>query len=264
MPIINKNFDNGNPFDFGRTSADYAKYRDVYPPEFYNRLAELKIGVGGQKILDLGTGTGVLPRNMYRFGGQWIGTDISENQIQYAKELSQRAGMEIEYLVSASEALDFPAESFDVVTACQCFMYFDKKIIVPKIHKWLKTNGHLAVLFMAWLPDESAIAAKSEELVLKYNPDWTGAHWQRRTVVEPDWANGFFSLANAVAFDVPVRFTRESWHGRIKSCRGIGASSLTETEIANWEKEHLAYLQTVPEQFDILHYVTILDLKKLN
>ena len=140
MQITNKNFDNGNPFDFGRTSADYAKYRDVYPPEFYNRLAELKIGVGGQKILDLGTGTGVLPRNMYRFGGQWIGTDISENQIQYAKELSRKTGMEIEYQVSASEALDFPAESFDVVTACQCFMYFDKKIIVSKIHKWLKTK----------------------------------------------------------------------------------------------------------------------------
>jgi len=70
MQIINKEFDNGNPFDFGRTSADYAKYRDIYPPEFYNRLVELKIGVGWQRILDLGTGTGVLPRNMYRFGGR--------------------------------------------------------------------------------------------------------------------------------------------------------------------------------------------------
>jgi len=26
------------------------------------------------------TGTGVLPRNMYRFGAAWTGTDISENQ----------------------------------------------------------------------------------------------------------------------------------------------------------------------------------------
>jgi 2-polyprenyl-3-methyl-5-hydroxy-6-metoxy-1,4-benzoquinol methylase len=161
MHIIDKNFDNGNPFDFGRTSADYAKFRDVYPQEFYNKLAELKIGVNGQKILDLGTGTGVLPRNMYKFGGEWIGTDISENQIRYAEKLSREAGMKIDYQVSASEALNFPEKSFDVVTACQCFMYFDKKIIVPKIHKWLKTNGHLAVLFMAWLPDESEIATKS-------------------------------------------------------------------------------------------------------
>ena len=108
MQITDKNFDNGNPFDFGRTSADYAKFRDVYPPEFYNKLVELNIGVKGQKILDLGTGTGVLPRNMYKFGGEWIGTDISENQIRYAEKLSRDAGMKIDYQVSASEELDFP------------------------------------------------------------------------------------------------------------------------------------------------------------
>ena len=33
-------------------------------------------------------------------------------------------------------------------------------------------------------------------------------------------------------------------------------------EIAAWEQEHWAYMQTLPEDFDILHYVTILDLEK--
>ena len=27
--------DNGKSFDFGNTSKDYAKYRDIYPKEFY-------------------------------------------------------------------------------------------------------------------------------------------------------------------------------------------------------------------------------------
>lgn len=26
--------DNGQDFDFGKTSAEYAKYRDIYPQEF--------------------------------------------------------------------------------------------------------------------------------------------------------------------------------------------------------------------------------------
>ena len=44
------------------------------------------------------------------------------------------------------------------ITACQCFMYFDKDILLPKIYRMLKTDGHFAVLFMAWLPEESEIA----------------------------------------------------------------------------------------------------------
>lgn len=35
MEIINKNIDHGKAFDWGKTSEDYAKYRDIYPKEFY-------------------------------------------------------------------------------------------------------------------------------------------------------------------------------------------------------------------------------------
>ena len=48
----------------------------------------------------------------------------------------------------------------------------------------------------------------------------------------------------------------------MKSCRGIGASSLPAEKIAEFNKEHWKYLQTVPESFDILHFVTILNLRK--
>ena len=115
---------------------------------------------------------------------------------------------------------------------------------------------------MAWLPEESEIAKASEELVLKYNPSWTGGHMTRYELQEPPWCGNMFQASNMLAYDLPVHFTRESWHGRIKACRGIGASSLSPDEIAAWEQEHWAYMQTLPEDFDILHYVTILDLEK--
>ena len=79
--------------------------------------------MSGQSVLDIGTGTGVIPRNMLRFGAKWTGTDISPEQIEQAKLLSQ--GTDIKYYVSASEELSFPDNSFDVITACQCFWYFD-------------------------------------------------------------------------------------------------------------------------------------------
>lgn len=259
----NNTIDNGAPFDWGRTSEDYAKYRDIYPPTFYAKLAELSIGVKGQRALDLGTGTGVLPRNMYRYGASWTGMDISENQIAYAKKLTEEAGMDISYLVSPAEEADFPDGYFDVITACQCFMYFNKGLLLPKIHKMLKQGGHFCVLFMAWLPEESNIAKASEELVQKYNPSWTGGGMTRYSLEAPYWCGDMFRPAHMLTYDLPVTFTRESWHGRMKACRGIGASTLSKAGIAAWEQEHRAFLQTVPEMFDILHYVSILDLTKM-
>lgn len=49
----------------------------------------------------------------------------------------------------------------------------------------------------------------------------------------------------------------------MKACRGIDAS-LSVEKIAEFEKEHIEYLNTVPENFNIPHYITMLDLKKKN
>lgn len=127
-----ENIDYGKEFDWGKASESYAKYRDIYPVEFYQRIIDLGYCKNGQAVLDLATGTGVLPRNMYKYGGKWTGVDIAENQIKYAKELSK--GLDINYIVSPVEGLEFEENSFDVIAACQCFMYFDKNILIPKIY----------------------------------------------------------------------------------------------------------------------------------
>ena len=260
MEITNSNIDHGKAFDWGKVSKDYGKYRDIYPEEFYKKIVDLGLCSNEQKVLDIGTGTGVIPRNMYKYGAKFIGVDISENQIAEAIELSK--GMDIQYMVSSAEEIDFSNGTFDVVTACQCFMYFDKNIILPKIHNILKDDGHFLILFMAWLPHESEIASKSEELVLKYNPVWTGGGMTRYELKKPKWADPLFEVENAITYGVNVPFTRETWHGRIVACRGIGASSLSNEEKESFSKEHIEYLKTVPETFEIPHYVSILDLKK--
>ena len=83
-------------FDWGKTSEDYAKYRDIYPDEFYQYIVKLGLCKDEQRVLDIGTGTGVLPRNMYGYGAKWTGTDIAENQIEQAKKLADESEMDID------------------------------------------------------------------------------------------------------------------------------------------------------------------------
>ena len=258
--MVDSRIDGGKAFDWGRTSADYAKYRDIYPNEFYGKIVERGLCVNGQNVLDLGTGTGVLPRNMLKFGAKWTGIDIAENQIEQAKKLS--VNTDIEYFCVPVEEADFPDGSFDVITACQCFWYFDHEKTVPKLFKMLKSGGKLLLLYMAWLPHEDVIARASEELVLKYSPNWSGAGETVHPIYIPECYSEKFILVYHEEYPLLVPFTRESWNGRMKACRGVGAS-LSEKEIARWEREHMKLLSEIaPESFQIRHYAAIAELEK--
>lgn len=245
------------PFDWGRASGDYAKYRDIYPAEFFRRVTEMGLCGKGERVLDLGTGTGVLPRGLYAAGAEWVGTDISPEQIEQARRLAAESGMQIEFRACPAEQLDFPAHSFDTVTACQCFWYFDHAVLTPILHRLLKPEGHLLILQMEWLPSEDKIAEASENLVLQYNPKWSGAGETRHPVHIPEALTEQFALTRHEEFALPVHFTRESWHGRMRACRGVGAS-LTPAQIADWERDHRALLEKIaPQEFDILHYAAM-------
>ena len=259
MNISDKNIDGGKVFDWGRASADYARFRDIYPQEFYDKIIKRSLCIRGQSVLDVGTGTGVLPRNMYRYGAKWVGCDISENQIEQARLLSD--SMDIDYYVLPTEQIDFPDNSFDVITACQCFFYFDHEQVMPAFFRMLKPGGRILVLYMAWLPFEDALAGASERLVLQYNPVWSGAGERMHPIHIPACYEENFELVYREEYPLRVPFTRESWNGRIKACRGIGAS-LTEAEIAAWEQEHIALLNEIaPAEFEILHYGAIAELQ---
>ena len=46
-----KHIDNGNDFDFGMVSEDYANYRDIYPDLFYEKILELGLCNEGKHLL---------------------------------------------------------------------------------------------------------------------------------------------------------------------------------------------------------------------
>ena len=253
--------DNGNSFDWGNTSKDYAKYRDIYPNEFYQCILDLGLCKDGQKVLDIGTGTGVLPRNMYQYGAKWIGTDISGNQIEQAKLLSKEQGMDIIFYTCPAEEVTYEENTFDVITICQCIWYLDAKVIVEKFAKMLKPGGKLLILYMGWLPYEDEIAGKSEEIILKHNPNWSSYGDTVRPVFVPDELFTRFDIVLRKEFRVDVSFTREGWHGRMRACRGVGAA-MNETQLKAWDEEHFQMLkENAQERFDVKHYVSIAELQ---
>ena len=83
--------DDGNEFDFGKVSDEYAKYRDIYPKSMYDKLISFGIGKQGQSTPS--AGDGIAPRGTAkakRGAGSHAG---AEHRVQGAA--SPRAGAEL-------------------------------------------------------------------------------------------------------------------------------------------------------------------------
>ena len=115
---------------------------------------------------------------------------------------------------------------------------------------------------MGWLPYEDQVAYKSEEIILKYNPKWTGCGDTVHPVWVPDEYMEYFDLISQEEFRVDIPFSREAWHGRMRACRGVGASMSPE-ELKKWDEEHWEMLMdNTNEEFYIKHYVSIAELER--
>ena len=104
-----------------------------------------------------------------------------------AKNLAKKDDLNINFQVSPAETCPFVNQSFDVITANQCWLYFDKAQIIPEVKRLLKPSGLLVTSHFSWLPRLDDIAKRSEELILKHNPNWTAKDWHGNIPIQFDF-----------------------------------------------------------------------------
>lgn len=57
-----KHIDGGKDFDWGKASCYYAKHRDIYPPEFLNKVFRASISRCSKNVLPKSLPSGTLAR----------------------------------------------------------------------------------------------------------------------------------------------------------------------------------------------------------
>lgn len=116
----------GRTVDFGRTSADYERHRPGFPETFFDRLESQNWIRSGQRALDLGTGTGSLALGFAARGLHAVGLDIAPELLEAARATARARNLTIEFIAGRAEATGREPASFDVVSAGQCWWWFDE------------------------------------------------------------------------------------------------------------------------------------------
>lgn len=230
--------------DFGRTAADYGKYRAGFPNEFYDRLAAMDLLRRGMRTLDLGTGTGTIARGLAARGCESTGLDRSVPLMTEAARLDREAGVEVRYVEAAAEETGFPPQSFDMVIAGQCWHWFDRRRAAAEARRILRPGGRLVIAHFDWIPLAGNLADSTEKLIVKHNPKWAlfGG-----VGMYPQWlagmSTGGFHHLETFSFDLDVPYSHEAWRGRIRASAGVGGS-LPQQDVERFDSE----LKTLLEQ----------------
>lgn len=240
---------------WGAASQAYAAFRSGPPASWYGALAAHGVYRPGQRLLDLGTGPGFVAMELARAGLSAAGIDPDAGQIETAERLARERGLAVDFRVAPAEELPFEAGRFDLATACQCWLYFDQRSVVEQLRRVLAPGGLLVTGHHSWLPREDELARRTEELVLRHNPDWSAADWSGNVPLRPAWAEGLVEWRGCFVYDEAVPFTRASWRGRMRACRGVGAT-LSPGEVERFDAELAALLESlVPDEFTVRHRV---------
>jgi SAM-dependent methyltransferase len=231
------------PVDFGRTATDYARHRAGFPPSLFERLRERGLGIPGQRVLDLGTGTGSLARGFARAGCVVTGLDIAPLLLEQARSLDRAEDLHIEYRVARAEATGFGDAQFDLVSAGQCWHWFERPAAAAEVHRLLRPGGQVLIAHFDWLPLPGNVVAATEALILKHNPAW---HLAGTTGIYPRWfadlSGAGFTALESFSYDESVSYTREAWRGRIRASAGVSAT-LTPERVALFDAEHAQMLE---------------------
>jgi len=128
------------------------------------------------KILDIGCGGGLLCEPLNRLGASITGIDASKTNIEVAKLHSKEMGLDIEYICSTPENLNYK-NKFDVILNMEVVEHVsDVNFFIKKCSDLIEKNGIMFVATINKSLKSYVFAILGAEYILKWLPigthDW--------------------------------------------------------------------------------------------
>jgi SAM-dependent methyltransferase len=131
----------------------YERFRQPYPPAFYDGLGALLGLDGTQALVDLGCGPAILALGFAPRVRRVVGVDPEPEMAAAARAAAARAGVSLEVIQSRAE--DLPAEMgpFDVATIGRALHWMDPGPTCAALDRLLGPSGRIAICGSATAED---------------------------------------------------------------------------------------------------------------
>lgn len=139
-----------------------------------SRVADAAAVAAGDRVLDVGCGTGVLAcvaAERVGDSGGVVGLDANPQMLAVA----QRKARAVRWQQGRAEALPYPAASFDAVISQAAFMFFEPAAAAREMLRVLRPSGRLAVQVFARLEQATAYHVLTERLTTLFGPRYGDA-----------------------------------------------------------------------------------------
>ena len=128
---------------FSSAADVYERARPSYPADAVAWLVEVAQLAPGRVVVDVGAGTGKLTRLLVPTGARVIAVEpVAEMR---AKLTETTPGVEL--LDGVAEALPLEDASVDALTVAQAFHWFDYDAALPELHRVLRPDGPLVLIW---------------------------------------------------------------------------------------------------------------------
>jgi SAM-dependent methyltransferase len=160
---------------FDRAAEVYDRIRPDYPREAIEWLADVLRLAPGSVVLDLAAGTGKLTGPLVSTGARVIAVEPSEEMLALLGRVVPAA----DALTGTAEGIPLADASVDAVTVAQAFHWFANDAALGEIHRVLRPNGALALVWNrrdltapAHALLEELMATKVGDTPRHRDPDW--------------------------------------------------------------------------------------------
>ena len=141
---------------FDRVADAYDSHRRSYPDELVDAACEAA-GVGaGDRVLEVGCGTGQLTASLVRRGLRVVAVDPGPRMIERARMRMGAAA--VEFVCARFEDVALPRESFCAVFSATAFHWVDPSVSWVKAASLLEAGGALVLITHCSGADEDSIA----------------------------------------------------------------------------------------------------------